>query len=100
MITKKIFMDETYKNKIPIDEFSCVIVMNEETGLGVEYNYCIESVETDNSAIYPFINEETFYNSSMPYHIDWNDKDWKEKLFNAMCNYLNECQKISLDKLV
>lgn len=61
---------------------------------GVEYNFCIDDSTNEainSSAIYPtYLNEkedywETEYNNFIHYEIDFNDKNWKKKLENAMC---------------
>ena len=68
--------------------------LNKEEDAGVEYNLCYDSGEccsafykmekTYNDPDYPDGYVETDYDDCEHYEIDFNDKNWKEKLVEAM----------------
>ena len=75
--------------------FAELVVRNK----GVEYNFCIDNStneQIDNSAIYRMhYNEEgdywdTDYDNFVSYKIDFNNKNWKKQLEDAMCKALIE----------
>ena len=89
------------------EEYSCMeewgLAYVELGNISVEYNLSLERIGDEivnSSAIYKTEirfdeNEgrdvlETDYNKFVPYEIDFNDADWKEKLEDAMCKALVE----------
>lgn len=89
-------MSEEYKDYENHDEFGCAFVWFGEK-IGVEYNFAIETYEDEvytACAIYKIeINNvtgymETDYDTYEHYEVDFNNKNWKEELENAMCEAL------------
>lgn len=71
--------------------------------VGVEYNFCIDH-DTNSSAIYKtVVNEDnilsTDYSTSTHYEINFENKNWREDLENAMCSALLEFFEIDKIKL-
>lgn len=95
-------MDESYANITEagevVDEWGCAYVTLEEKHIGAEYNFCIDDTtnEMDNCcAIYWMYedDEENWHTDCgdyQHYEIDFSDKEWKEKLIEAMKQFVIE----------
>lgn len=85
-------ISESLRNEISWDEWGAYYVWLGEN-IGAEYNFCIDN-GNNCSAIYKMeFNHktgymETDYDAFMHYEIDFNSRNWKEKLENAMCKAL------------
>ena len=81
------------------DEWGCAFLWDETGNHGVEYNLCVEHCETeeedkeygynDSAIYYTEMNQktgymETDYSLYEHYEIDFDDKDWEEKLRTKM----------------
>ena len=75
------------------DTWGEAILFRENGCSGVEYNLCIDS-GNNCSAIYPFKDAETDYAESNHYEIDFNDVNWKKKLFEVMRYVLEHYERI------
>ena len=101
MAKKKVL--QAIKDTDYLDKWGCVFMTIKDTILGeeigVEYNLCIDKTTgeyKDCSAIYKVdYNEETDcietdYNKFIHYEIDFDNREWKKNLENAMCKALIE----------
>lgn len=86
-------MSEEYKDYKNHDEWGCAFAWF-GGNIGVEYNFSVDEDEGSFSAIYKTeMNKktdymETDYDVYVHHDIDFNNKDWKKELENAMCKAL------------
>lgn len=88
-------MDISYKDKNNFDEWGCACLYDDEKGLGVDYNYCIEDGE-NYCALYLIeyqSNDEVYhtdYDCFEHYEIKWERADWADLLEKAMNEFLDK----------
>ena len=59
-----------------------------------DYNFCIQDEDTNSSAIYAVLNnetQETDHSTFQHYEVDIHDPLWKEKLYRAMIDFHMWC---------
>ena len=88
-------INESYKGIRDIDEWGMAVLNIGD--IGAEFNYCYDDEGEDSSAIYFMTEDRNGYWHTdgcdfERHHIDWRDKNWKEKLKDHMYTFVRKHQ--------
>ncbi len=90
----EINIDISYKNKFT-DEWGAANLYDDESGYGVDYNYCVEDVDVNSCAMYLMKKDndgvyDTYYDCFRHYEIEWDKADWQDRLEKQMNEFLDD----------